>query len=165
LKIVRNLSLNDCWIGAGFVRNKIWDHKHGKERTDLNDIDIIYFDKGKSAKEYDLLIENELKKIDPTVNWSAKNQARMNERNGHHLYINCNDAISFLPETATSVAVRLNSKNEIEYLAPHGLMDLFDLIVMPTPEFDLTIYNDRIEKKDWKGKWEKLKIKTGQHRP
>lgn len=23
LKTVRNLDLNDCWIGAGFVRNKI----------------------------------------------------------------------------------------------------------------------------------------------
>lgn len=30
LKIVRDLKLNDSWIGAGFVRNKIWDKKHKK---------------------------------------------------------------------------------------------------------------------------------------
>ena len=45
LKIVRGLELNDCWIGAGFVRNKVWDEKHGMKRTELNDVDVIYFDK------------------------------------------------------------------------------------------------------------------------
>jgi len=68
LKIVRDLKLNDCWIGAGFVRNKIWDEKHGKERTELNDIDIIYFDKTKLTKEHDLLIEKKLRTLNPHLN-------------------------------------------------------------------------------------------------
>ncbi|NMH88920.1 nucleotidyltransferase family protein [Flavivirga sp. Y03] len=160
LKVVRSLNLNDCWIGAGFVRNKVWDEKHGKERTELNDIDIIYFDKSNSAKAYDLQIENKLKNFYPNLNWSVKNQSRMHIRNGHKPYANCNEAISFWPETATSIAVRLNSKNKIEYLAPYGLEDLFNLLVLPTPGFDLTTYNTRIEKKQWKEKWNKLEIKT-----
>lgn len=30
LDIVRSLALPDCWIGAGFVRNAVWDHLHGR---------------------------------------------------------------------------------------------------------------------------------------
>lgn len=161
LKVVRDLNLNDCWIGAGFVRNKVWDEKHGKERTELNDIDIIYFDKSNPTKEYDFQIESKLRNLNPNLNWSVKNQSRMHIRNGHKQYTDCNEAISFWHETATSIAVRLNFKNQIEYIAPYGLEDLFSLLVIPTPKFDLTIYNSRIEKKKWKEKWSKLEIKTG----
>ncbi|WP_282124721.1 nucleotidyltransferase family protein [Algibacter mikhailovii] len=161
LKIVRDLNLKDCWIGAGFIRNKVWDEKHGKDRTELNDIDIIYFDKSNLTKKFDLEIESKLRNLNPKLNWSVKNQARMHIRNGHKQYTDCNKAISFWPETATSIAVRLNFKNKIEYIAPYGLEDLFNLLVIPTPKFDLTIYKNRIEKKNWKEKWSKLEIKTG----
>ncbi|WP_298531967.1 nucleotidyltransferase family protein [uncultured Algibacter sp.] len=160
LKIVRDLNLNDCWIGAGFVRNKVWDEKHKKDRTELNDIDIIYFDTSNLSKEYDLQIENKLRKLNSDLKWSVKNQAIMHIRNGHQQYTNCNHAISFWPETATSIAVRLNLENQIEYIAPYGLEDLFNLLVRPTPKFDLAIYNARIKNKRWKEKWNKLKIET-----
>lgn len=161
LKTVRDLNLNDCWIGAGFIRNKIWDYKHGKDSTELNDIDVIYFDRTRSSKNEDMLIENKLKTVDPTLNWSVKNQARMHIRNNHIPYLNCYEAISFWPETATSIAIRLKSNNKIDYIAPYGLEDLFNLLVVPTPKFDLQTYTERIEKKDWKEKWSKLNIKTG----
>jgi len=159
LKIVKDLYLNDCWVGAGFVRNKVWDHKHEKSRTALNDIDVIYFDKTKLSSSEDVFIEKKLKKIDPDTKWSVKNQARMHLRNGHQQYLNSENAISFWPETATSVAVRINLDNQIEYIAPYGLKDLFDLVVRPTPKFDLSIYADRLKRKDWKKKWSKLEIK------
>lgn len=159
LKTVRNLNLNDCWIGAGFVRNKIWDVKHGKERTALNDIDVIYFDALSTTKTQDLQIENTLQTLNPALNWSVKNQARMHLRNGHKPYKDCNTAISFWPETATSIAVRINLENQIECLAPHGLEDLFNLVVVPTPQFNLSIYARRIQKKNWNKKWNQLTIK------
>ena len=31
LEAVRSLDLPDCWIGAGFVRNKVWDYKHNNK--------------------------------------------------------------------------------------------------------------------------------------
>ncbi|QIE58044.1 nucleotidyltransferase family protein [Rasiella rasia] len=160
LKIVRGLNLNDCWIGAGFVRNKVWDEKHRKDRTELNDIDVIYFDKSNASKKYDLQIENKLRKLNSHLKWSVKNQAIMHIRNGHEPYANCNEAICFWPETATAIAVRLNLENQIEFIAPYGLDDLFNLIVRPTPNFDLTIYNARIKNKNWKDIWSKLKIET-----
>ncbi|WP_281990707.1 nucleotidyltransferase family protein [Aquimarina aggregata] len=158
LSVVRDLQLKDCWIGAGFVRNKIWDEKHKINRTKLNDIDVIYFDTSNSTKAFDIKIENKLKSAYSNLNWSVKNQSRMHLRNRHKPYANCNEAISFWPETATAIAVRLNFKNQIEYIAPYGLEDLFSLLVRPTPKFDLTMYTSRIEKKRWKEKWTKLKI-------
>ncbi len=158
LKIIRDLNLNDCWIGAGFVRNKIWDEEHKITRTKLNDIDVIYFDSVHNIKEFDIAIENKLKKNYPKLNWSVKNQARMHVRNNHQEYANCKEAISFWPETATAIAVRLNKNNKIEYIAPYGLNDLFNLIVKPTPKFNLTTYKNRLAKKQWKEKWSKLII-------
>ena len=61
LTIVKNLQLNDCWIGAGFIRNKVWDVLHAIERTKLNDIDVIYFNADATEKEKDLHIEFFLK--------------------------------------------------------------------------------------------------------
>ncbi|WRQ77412.1 nucleotidyltransferase family protein [Pseudomonas saxonica] len=28
--MVRSLNLPDCWIGAGFLRNAVWDYLHGR---------------------------------------------------------------------------------------------------------------------------------------
>ncbi|MBV8613672.1 MAG: nucleotidyltransferase family protein [Acetobacteraceae bacterium] len=30
LALARSLALPDCWIGAGFVGNAVWDHPHGR---------------------------------------------------------------------------------------------------------------------------------------
>lgn len=159
LAIVRNLNLEDCWIGAGFIRNKIWDFKHDHERTKLNDIDIIYHNQSKSHKFHDLQIENHLSSIDSTINWSVKNQGRMHIRNGHLSYRNCNEALSFWPETATAIAIRLNSNNHIEYIAPYGLSDLMTLIVRPTPGFETNLFRHRVSTKNWKNIWPKLVIR------
>ena len=45
LDIVRSLALPDCWIGAGFVRNAVWDHLHGRALSPLTgDVDVLWFD-------------------------------------------------------------------------------------------------------------------------
>lgn len=160
LRVVRDLHLPDCWIGAGFVRNKVWDELHGRERSVLNDVDVIYYDDLKATKEDDALIEHELKLRNVEINWSVKNQSRMHLRNKHEQYKDCKHAISFWPETATAVAVRLNDVDQIECIVPYGLKDVFDLVVMPTPKFNLAIYQGRIQKKGWKEKWNQLEIKT-----
>lgn len=158
LELVRDLELNDCWIGAGFVRNKIWDVKHQKNRTTLNDLDVIYFDENRNSEKDDLIIESKLKIACPDINWSVKNQARMHIKNKHTPYKNCYDAISYWPEIATSLAVRLCDDEKIEYIAPYGIDDLFNLIVRPTPKIDLTVYHTRVQTKKWKKTWEKLII-------
>ncbi|REH54958.1 hypothetical protein C7448_102491 [Tenacibaculum gallaicum] len=158
LETVSSLHLSDCWIGAGFVRNKIWDYKHNSRRTPLNDVDVIYFDESDISKARELALEEQLKTINFSVNWSVKNQARMHIRNNHLPYKDCYEAISYWPETATAIAVQLNTNNQIDFIAPHGLDDVFNLIVRPTPNFDLTTYRNRVMNKGWENIWEKLVI-------
>ena len=41
LRAVEAQKLPDCWIGAGFLRNAVWDALHGRPRSTLSgDIDV-----------------------------------------------------------------------------------------------------------------------------
>ena len=44
LNLVAELELPDGWIGAGFVRNAVWDRLHDRPMTPLSDIDVLYCD-------------------------------------------------------------------------------------------------------------------------
>ena len=48
LAAVRSLALPDCWIGAGFVRNAVWNALHagvkGFHPPPESDVDVVYFD-------------------------------------------------------------------------------------------------------------------------
>lgn len=161
LRTVRSLKLPDCWIGAGFVRSKVWDALHGfKNRTDLPDVDVIYFDPTDINEITEKKLEEKLKVLDKTVPWSVKNQARMHIPAKARQYASTFHALSLWVETATSVAVRLNDNDEVELLAPHGIDDLVNLRVNPTPHFRSKPdeYEARQAKKNWKASWPKLTI-------
>lgn len=88
--------------------------------------------------------------------YEQPNQARMHFRNHHQPYSNTENAISYWPETATAIAARLNSNDKIEILPPHGLNDLFNLVVSPTPNFDWNMFQERITEKQWEQQWKNL---------
>ncbi len=159
---VRNLALPDCWIGAGFVRNTIWALLSGdKTAGTANDVDVIWFDPMHTKPEFDAQIEQQLTRVESTIPWSVKNQARMHARNGDEPYASCAHALSFWPETATAVAVRLTEAGEIETLAPFGLQDLFDGVVRPTPRFrrdKLDLFEKRWREKRWLEQWPFLRV-------
>jgi hypothetical protein len=136
LGLVRALRLPDGWIGAGFVRNAVWDTLHGRVSSPLSrDVDVLWFDATQAEAAADRTIEARLRLADPSVSWSVKNQARMHRRNGDAPYGSVTDAMRFWPETATAVAVRRTDRDECEVAAPYGLDDLFGLILRPTPRF------------------------------
>lgn len=168
LKIVESLNLPDWWIGAGFVRGKIWDSLHGyKKRTPLPDIDVIYFDKNDFTKteeksfstKSEIKCQKNLQKIMSNVNWSVTNQARMHLIHHDKPYKNSEEGLSNWVETATCVGVKTKNKKTI-LTTPRGISDLVNLIVRPTPKFkkDLKIFNERIKSKKWLKKWPKLRI-------
>ncbi len=161
LKIVRDLNLPDCWIGAGFVRNKVWDHLHGySERTPLADVDIIYFDPDNLDEAIENDLQDRLKITNPTVVWSVTNQARMHLTSNEPPYTSSEHALSLWPETPTSVAIRLTEDDQLELIAPHGIDDLVNLTVNPTPHWRKkpSGYEARLQKKQWEKQWPKLKI-------
>jgi uncharacterized protein len=158
---VEALELPDCWIAAGFVRAAVWDHLHGNPATPpTGDIDVIWFDAGQPSEQADREIERWLAAQAPDHVWSVKNQARMHSRNGDPAYTSCADAMRVWPETATSVAVRL-SRGDIEVSAPHGLGDLFGLILRPTPAFagpKREVFRQRVTEKRWLEIWPRLRL-------
>jgi uncharacterized protein len=164
LKPVEALSIEDCWVGAGLIRNAIWNRLHGRPVELLlnSDVDVVYWDPDNADPERDIAIEKRLFEKYADIPWSVHNQARMHERNGDEPYRNTEDAIRSWPETATAIAARL-SGHRVEMLAPHGIQDLVNLIVRPTPAFaqKQSIYNARIASKDWARRWPGLHFRAG----
>jgi hypothetical protein len=160
--LVYSLGLPDCWIGAGFVRNAVWDHLHGRSASRLaGDVDIIWFHPTRAASSDDQKIEAALRTSEPLINWSVKNQARMHFRNGDAPYVSTVDAMHGWPETATAVAARQTDGGAYEIAAPFGLDDLFTLTLRPTPRFrgeKHGVYLDRVRKKGWLKMWPRLRM-------
>jgi hypothetical protein len=164
LACVRALGLPDCWVAAGFVRNCVWDHLHGRAASPLaGDIDVIWFDAAARDPARDAGLEALLRRRDGMLAWSVKNQARMHGRNGDAPYGSATDAMRYWPETATAVGVRLDARDGIEVAAPYGLDDLFGLVVRPTPRFVVdmhAMYLERIRSKQWALAWPGLHIQN-----
>ncbi len=164
LAMVRSLGLPDCWVGAGFVRNAVWDHLHGRLRSrPAGDVDVVWFCAERAGRAEDAEVEAALRALDPTIDWSVKNQARMHLRNGDPPYASTVDAMRCWPETATAVAARQTQRGACEIAAPFGLGDLFGLALRPTPRFaggKRGVYLDRVQSKGWLAAWPLLRIEA-----
>lgn len=161
LKAVEKLNLEDAWVCAGFIRNKVWDILHNIT-TPLNDIDVIYFDTTDTSSEKEKQLEKELELLLPDQPWSVKNQARMHLISGFKPFTSSYDGVAHFPETPTATAVRMCDQN-IEIMTPYGLQDLFEMRVTPTSIFQgdnelHSTFVERIKKKKWNEIWENLSI-------
>ncbi len=163
LEVVAAPNLPDCWIGAGFVRDAIWDDLHGYGITEPNgDVDVIWYNREMPPENFDRHIEQQLRNTIPGLLWSVKNQARMHLRNGDAPYASTSDAMRHWPETATAVAARLGGCGVIEISAPCGTDDLFELRLRPTRHFSttkLSIFDERVASKRWIERYPRLSLK------
>lgn len=161
LKAVEELNLNDAWVSAGLIRNKVWDVLHNRN-TPINDIDVIYFDSSDTSRETEKSLEQKLETLLPNQLWSVKNQARMHLKNGFAPYISSYDGVAHFTEIPTAIAVGLQN-NELHVMAPYGVEDLFSKIVRPTPYFQKVsklhyVYSNRMQEKQWIKIWKDLLI-------
>ena len=158
LEVVESLGLPQWCIAAGYVRNYVWDYLHGyTPRASLNDVDVLYFDPTDLREETEKTYESALKGKVAEYKWSVKNQARMHTMNQNHPYIDVADAMKRWPETATATGVSFDHNGNLNIIAPHGLEDLFNLVVRKSPYFiDRDYFYKRIERKGWLTMWPKL---------
>jgi hypothetical protein len=158
LRAVRALALPQGWIGAGFVRNRVWDHLSGIPMQPQNDVDVVYFDPGDLDGLHEHAYERRLAQALPEVPWQVRNQARMHLRNDHPPYADVADALSRWPETATAIAVRLDARDRPELLAPCGLGDLLSLVCRPTRDGSeqAELVRTRVHSKRWRELWPKV---------
>ncbi len=165
LSTAEKLNLPDWLIGAGFVRNKVWDYLHGyqREKVDTNDIDLVYFDPSGNDENADKKLSEEFN-IKTGLHWEIVNEAYAHKwyTIKPPPYTSCGDAVSKWPETSTCVGVKIEN-GELKLIAPYGIEDLVNLIVRPSQAFIdegnvKNVVAERVKKKKWLEKWPKLKL-------
>src|SRR3954454_19908476 len=67
----------DWWIGAGALRDLVWDERFGDgfDVAHIRDVDVPFFDPRDLSREGDRNVEAALTEREPNVVWDAKNQA------------------------------------------------------------------------------------------
>ena len=166
LRAVASLRLPAWCIGAGAVRNLVWDHLHGHAQpSSLPDVDVAYFDEDDLNLETEKAIQSALQGIAPSVPWEVTNQAAVHlwfeSYFGHKVepLRSLEDAIASWPEYATSVGVSLGQRDEIQVISPWGLGDLFEITVRRNPtRVSLETYRQRVEQKRYTQRWPMVKV-------
>ena len=159
LHAVKTLELPDWLIAAGFVRNIIWGHLFGNSIR-LNDIDVIYYCLSDSSEERDVILEEQLRSLEPELPWSVKNQARMHLKNGDAPYKNTVDAMGYWPEKQTAIGVMLDDNNHIVLRHKFDLDIQFNGQINHNPARSLEIFKERVTNKGWLTLWPRLQAKT-----
>lgn len=159
---VADLGLPQGCIGAGFVRNLVWDHLHGRPSDCRDaDVDVLWFDPVHISPDLDAALETRLRATAPDLRWSVCNQARMHLRNGDAPYASVADAMRAWPETATAIAAARDGA-ECRIIAPFGLADLGQMILRPTSTAPSkrAAFDDRLRSRDWPRRWPMVRILT-----
>lgn len=166
LKIVRDLELPNWYIGAGIIRDVVWNHFSGsKKRYRFNDIDLFFYSRKRiSIKK----IKEKLTNIQPNIKWDIENSAYLHEWywKKRHLKIaplkSVEEDVDSWPEYATAVALRLFPNDEIKIYAPYGLKDLMKMIFRRNKfgrrDETKEIFNYRVAEKKIAEKWPQAKI-------
>jgi hypothetical protein len=161
LRAAETLELPDWWVGAGFLRNKIWNVIENKDSHSTTDVDLVYFNSRDVKPETDWAYDEKMNQDYPFAEWQVRNQARMHYVNDFKPYKSTVDGISHWVETATCVAVKIDN-GKLEFIFCHGINDLINLVARPIPIFQsselIGLFNNRIKDKKWKKKWPHLKV-------
>lgn len=166
LQAVQQLGLPHCCIGAGAVRTLVWDALHGyAQASALSDVDVAYFDAHDVQARREVELRQRLETLLPGVPWEVCNQARV------HLWfedafgyvvpplLSLDDAIASWPEFATAVGIYLQPDGEIGIIAPHGLDELFAMVVRRNPaRISLDGYAQRLASKNYAAHWPRVTI-------
>jgi len=161
LEAVRALHLKSWCIGAGAVRNLVWDHLHAfTAPTKLQDVDVAYFDAEDLRPETEQAIQSLLSARRPAIPWEVTNQAAVHlwfESHFGHAVAPLNslrEAVASWPEYATCVGLTLTEDSKIEVIAPYGLNDLFSITVRRNPaRVSTETYRRRIAEKRYSERW------------
>ena len=161
LAAVASLKLKSWCIGAGAVRNLVWDRLHDyEEPSELADVDVAYFDADDIRSHSEIALQATLHANFPGVPWEVTNQAAVHTwfeaYFGHPVLPlrSLEEAVASWPEYATSVGVTLNANSRVEVIAPLGLVDLFSIRVRRNPtRVSLDTYRQRTLRKQYRQRW------------
>ncbi|PWG60814.1 nucleotidyltransferase family protein [Bifidobacterium catulorum] len=163
LAAAKSMGLPDWWIGAGFLRNRVWDALEGNEPVRPRDVDLVYFRSSDTAPETDWTLSDHANVRFPFARWEIRNQARMHVKDGAVPFHSAAEGIAHWTETATAVAVRLDENGKLSFLYSYGSADLLNLIVRPVTVDGTTVPRDLVERrirdKRWLERWPDLTVR------
>ena len=163
---VRALGLPAWCVGAGAVRNMVWDALHGHATPSaLADIDVAHFDAGDLSPACDARLQRRLQSMAPGSPWEVTNQAGVHlwfERHfGHPVspLRSLDEAVASWPEYATAVGLWLDGGDRVHVIAPHGLDDLFGMVVRRNPvRVSAETYRERVAGKRYALRWPRVVV-------
>jgi uncharacterized protein len=166
LEAAASLGLASWCIGAGAIRNAVWDRLHGfTTPSPLTDIDFAYFDADDQSRDAEAKVQAQLEAVLPGAPWEATNQAAVHRwfeaHFGHPVapLLSLHEAVASWPEYATAVALTVSKGGTIEVIAPLGLEDLFAMRVRRNPaRVSLQTYAQRIEQKQYTRRWPLVEV-------
>lgn len=170
LRHVQGLGLGDWCIGAGSIRETVWDSLLGRAPSSRpsGDIDVAYFDPDDTSRSRDRQLALRLLALAPDRAWDVVNQAGVHEWYQDHFgqpfapLGSLEEAVGSWPEYATCVGVRLLDDGSLHTVAPHGLTDLFSLVVRHNPSrVGLAAYQQRLASKRFDERWPGVTVIDG----
>ncbi|GAB7128492.1 nucleotidyltransferase family protein [Silvimonas sp. JCM 19000] len=170
LHAARQVAAPDWYIGAGALRALVWDHLHGiSTRLPPGDIDLIYFDASDLSAVTEARYAEQLRHTVPRLPWEVTNQARVHLWYQQHFgfavpaLTSISEAVATWPEYATCVAVQLQADATLDIVAPHGLDDLFGMVVRHNPtRASAAEYQRRVASKRYQERWPRVTILASQ---
>jgi hypothetical protein len=166
LRAARALGLADWCIGAGAVRNLAWDALHGHATpSPLADVDLAFFDASDLSAARDHALQARVQAACPSLRWEVTNQAAVHtwfEAHFGHAVAplrSLEEAVASWPEFATAVGLMLADDDAIRVIAPHGLDDLFAMVVRRNPaRVSVATYRERVAGKRYAQRWPKVRV-------
>ena len=168
LGAVASLKLTSWCVGAGAVRNLVWDHLHGyAEPSRLADVDVAYFDAQDLKPQTEKALQAALEAMVPELPWEVTNQAAVHlwfeAHFGHAVgpLRSLEEAVASWPEYATSVGITLDGPSSVRVVAPWGLDDLFEMRVRRNPtRVSVETYRQRTQQKQYEARWPRVRVET-----
>jgi uncharacterized protein len=166
LHAARAVDPPDWLIGAGAIRDLVWDHLHDlRQPTSPKDVDLVFFDPVSLGNDREQSVLDAVSAKAPDIPWDVKNQAAV------HLWYpqvfgvevdpltSSADGVATWPETASAVAIRLMADDSIDVIAPYGLDDLFGLVCRRNARrVTIDEYHRRIENKPIATRWPRVRV-------
>lgn len=168
LRAGRTLGLAHWCIGAGALRNLVWDALHERQGPPaLADVDFAYFCDRDLSPARDAELQQRLQQRCPDLPWEVTNQAGVHlwfeAHFGHAVapLISLEDAVATWPEPATAVGVWLDGADHLQVIAPLGLDDLLQLRVRHNPRrASLATYRERCASKRYTERWPRVTVEA-----
>ncbi|MFD1826831.1 MULTISPECIES: nucleotidyltransferase family protein [Mumia] len=159
------LGLPDCYVTGGAVFQTVWNVVCGRPpEAGIRDYDVFFFDPDRSWEAEDVVIGRASEAfVDLAASVEVRNEARVHLWYEKKFGVACEpftateDAIDHFAATTCCVGVRANDEGDWDVYAPHGLDDVFDMVLRPNPVLaPRDVYEAKAAR--WQREWPRLRV-------